>query len=140
MKKVLLWLWQLPQSIAGFILSQTFTDCTSVITFSGKSVVVYFSKKVFGAGVSLGKYIILDERYLLCSDFTLRTTVSHEYGHTKQSELLGPFYLLTVGIASAVRNVYDRVAHKKWDFEKRASWYYGGWPEKWADKLGNVKR
>jgi hypothetical protein len=84
--------------------------------------------------VSLGSYIIVSKQ-------ASSTVIFHEYGHYRQSKLLGPLYLLLVGIPSCLfNNVWDRLAHKKWSTERRVAWYYSRYPESWADKLGGVKR
>lgn len=60
----------------------------------------------------------------------------HEYGHSLQSRLLGPFYLPIVGIPSTLRVGY---AMAQWLFTRRP-WdgYYDGFPERWADRLGGI--
>ena len=135
MIKLLLWLWQLPQNVIGFLIVK--------ITKAKKRKIGnidYYTCRLFNSAVSLGKYIILDDIYLAYPDYYIKNTINHEYGHSKQSKILGWFYLLVVGAPSMVRNIYNRIAHKKWMYEKRAAWYYSGYPEKWADKLGGVKR
>ena len=125
MKKVILYLWQLPQNLLGL----------AVILFSRayyiKTVDAWYNNCRFG--VSLGRYVIIDSG---CSDITLR----HERGHQKQSLYLGPLYLLLVGLPSALRNIYDRIAHKHWTHLSRYEWYYSAYPENWADRLGGVFR
>lgn len=58
----------------------------------------------------------------------------HEYGHARQSRLLGPLYLPVVGVPSVMRVAYASmqylVTRKPWDG------YYDGFPENWADRLG----
>lgn len=124
MKKVLLWLWQLPQNLLGLL----------VILFTGahKTAECYRTTKRFGA--SLGEYVILGDVYANA------TTIKHEQGHQKQSKYLGPLYLILIGLPSASGNVWDRLFHKKWPVSKRISWYYSLPWEAWADKLGGVKR
>lgn len=134
MKKLLLWLWQLPQNLVGFIYSR-FAKKTSEWYFKGKYAFVYFVP-CFKAGVTLGQYIILDPIYKKLSSGKLLVTVQHEYGHSVQSKYLGWFYLLVVGIPSVFRNILNRINSKKFN-EK---WYYSGYPEKWADKIGGVTR
>jgi hypothetical protein len=134
MKKLLLWLWQLPQNLVGFIYSR-FAKKTSEWYFKGKYAFVYFVP-CFKAGVTLGQYIILDPIYKKLSSGKLLVTVQHEYGHSVQSKYLGWFYLLVVGIPSVFRNILNRINPKKFN-EK---WYYSGYPEKWADKIGGVTR
>lgn len=131
--KILLWLWQLPQNLIGFIYSR-FAKSKDIFYFKkGKAVVFY--APCFDAGVALGQYIILDKTYKKISRGLL-TTVKHEYGHTIQSKYLGWFYLLLVGIPSLCRNIMSRINPTKYNSE----WYYSGFPEKQADKLGGVER
>lgn len=136
MLKVLLWIWQLPQNLFGFVLSRRYTYKS--IRYVGKDWRNVYFKPFFRSGISLGNYIILDTWYMgkTCS----KETVAHEYGHCRQSLMLGWLYLILVGIPSITRNICDRIFHKKWSAERREQWYYNGYPEKWADKLGDVHR
>ena len=128
MKTVLLWLWQLPQNILGLL----------VILFTGAfkttwtSVWVASKRSYFG--VSLGNYIIFGG-----TDGSA-DSLKHEYGHQKQSVYLGPLYLLLIGLPSIIGNIYDKIAHRAWDFQSRYCWYYKLPWEAWADKLGGVIR
>lgn len=144
MKKLLLWIWQLPQNILGFILS-LFAKCNEVYTMNdGEKIKVYYSRHILNCGVSLGDYIILDYDYYYTPKNKGRyivNTLNHEHGHQKQSRMLGWLYLLIVGFTSAVcNNLWDRLFHKKWTELQRTLWYYNRFPEKWADRLGQVKR
>ncbi len=128
-KDFLFFLWELPQNLLGLIViyitkawySVAWEDC-------------YFTKKLKNA-VSLGRFIILPDIF-----YNNLTVIRHERGHQKQSRQLGFLYLLVVGLPSVIRNIWDRIAHKKWSSAKRDQWYYGGFPEKQADILGGVKR
>ena len=64
-------------------------------------------------------------------------SVQHEYGHCRQSEMLGPAYLPVVGICSGVHNIVHRLK-KRWNLPRRD--YYAFWTERWADWLGGVSR
>lgn len=129
-KNIIIWIWQLPQNIIGWIFAKT--SCFESTTFfKGKEIKVYFSNYVFGCGVSLGNYIILDYKKY-CGKCCINTKL-HEYGHHIQSLYLGPLYLFVVGIPSVIRNILYRFFNFKKD-------YYAGFPEKWADELGGVKR
>lgn len=116
MKKILLYLWQLPQNLLGLL----------VILFSkaewNEKWKVYDTKHCFG--VSLGNYIIVYK-------FAGMKTINHEKGHQKQSLYLGWLYLIIIGLPSAIGNLLHRVI--KFDYYKQP------W-EAWADKLGGVKR
>ena len=75
-------------------------------------------------GISLGQYIIINQ-------FIPKTTVMHEYGHCVQSRYLGWFYLLVIGLQSILHAALCKCKNHS---------YYNMWFEKWADKLGGVKR
>jgi hypothetical protein len=92
-----------------------------------KDITVYWIKEA-GWGVSLGNYIFLDRTYN-------SKTVEHEYGHSRQSRLLGPAYLFVIGIPSITMNILSRLLKGRF-----ADNYYKRWPESWADKLGGVTR
>lgn len=125
MKKILLFLWQLPQNILGLLVI-LFTEAK----YCNKGCWVTTKSKF---GVSLGKYIIFGQ---VVNDLSLK----HEQGHQKQSLYLGWLYLLVIGIPSFLGNIWDRVAHRNWLFSERVKWYYTQPWEKWADELGNVNR
>lgn len=125
MKNILLYLWQLPQNILGLLVI-LFTQaryCNAGCWVTTKACF----------GVSLGKYIIFGQRM---DEISLK----HEQGHQKQSLYLGWLYLLIIGLPSITGNIYDRIAHKHWEYIKRYEWYYNQPWEKWADKLGGVER
>lgn len=116
MIKLLLWIWQLPQNLVGWIL-----------TFTAKKENVYYcSWMPKKTAVSLGNYIFF------AKDFFSWRVYLHELGHQKQSMYLGPLYLIVIGIPSVIRIAYAKV------FKKSIKWYYGGFPEDWADRLGGI--
>lgn len=127
MKKVLLWVWQLPQNLAGWLISR-WSKSRLITDTSEDQYTVYFYKKFFGSGVSLGDYIILE------SSRRNIKTIHHEHGHQKQSRMLGPLYLIVIGLPSLLGNIYSRIFHKS------CEWYYRQPWEAWADKLGGVER
>ena len=130
MKRVLLYLWQLPQNLLGLILSRVLKT-----EYRFEYGIKYYAVNgFFYSGVSLGKYILIDNAYLLARKTTLENVLKHELGHQKQSLCIGWFYLLVVGIPSLCRNIYARIT------KKDNKWYFSGFPENWADKLGNVNR
>lgn len=128
----LLWIWQLPQNLIGFVLSLFYQKRRMYFT-------TFYTGKLFNSAVSLGQYIIIDDVHFQCSDEYFKKSIKHEKGHSKQSQMLGLFYLLIVGLPSFFRNIYDRLFHKDWTYLERTNWYYNGYPERWANKLGNVK-
>lgn len=82
-------------------------------------IVFIVSKKMKG-GISLGKYIILSKRS------NNKKTRLHELGHTIQSKMLGPLYLIVIGLFSLIHAM-------GWTIEKGD--YYKYWTEAWANKL-----
>ena len=62
-----------------------------------------------------------------------RSFLSHEYGHTIQSMLLGPFFFLVVGIPSVCW--LNLPYFKKMRAKKNLS-YYVAYQEKWANYIG----
>lgn len=121
MGNVLLYLWQLPQNIFG-LLFLLFLRGEEEHNLHG---ITFYYAKGFNGGISLGKYIILDSR--------CEKSVKHEFGHCIQSKILGPLYLLVVGLPSLLH---------AWLHECNAvgKTYYHFWTEAWADKLGKVQR
>lgn len=113
----LLYIWQLPQNLLGWLL---------LLVYKGQKqsycgITYYYSDKIRGA-ISLGNYII---------SYTHKTaTIKHENGHQKQSKYLGWLYLLVIGLPSLVWAMCCK------DYRR----YYSFYTEKWADKLGGVKR
>lgn len=134
MKKVLLYIWQLPQNLLGLLviaITRAVLD-TGFMDFG----YFYYRSRLHNCefGVCLGEYIIFGE------ESASQMSWQHEAGHRKQSRMLGPLYLLLVGLPSVVRNIWDRIMHRSWSDLHRAVWYYSGYPEHWADNLGGVSR
>lgn len=133
------WIWQFPQNLVGFILTRKY----EVKGFrykqekAGKDTRIDFYFKRGIGGVCLGDYIIIDYKYLGRVQAT--TIAFHEFGHQRQSKMLGWLYLPLVGLPSVLLNLWDRAFHKGWEAERRKRWYYNRYPENWADKLGGVQ-
>ena len=116
---ILLYMWQLPQNALGLVLRRIYKGTDSEY---GSSI-VRRSTRMKG-GISLGRYIIV-------SQWSKETTIMHEYGHCKQSQMLGWLYLIVVGLPSLIwAGIHERTGKS----------YYWLFTEKWADRLGNVKR
>ena len=133
LKKIILYIWQLPQNLAGLAL----------LAYNHKSIekcyfddIAYWkAKHINDCGISLGNYIFLD------SDAKItETKIKHEHGHQIQSKYFGPLYLIVIGLPSAIGNIIDRKFHKDWDKRTKSFWYYSQKWEASADKLGGVER
>lgn len=127
-KKILLFIHQLPQNLLGLLVIFFTVAHKEDREFE---YVAYLSSPF---GVSLGNFIIFGK------EPGSETSYKHEYGHHIQSIKLGWLYLFVVGLPSILGNIWDRIAHGSWTYTQREVWYYSRFPERWADKLGNVKR
>lgn len=139
-KEIFLFIWQLPQNLIGLFLRLTASSSAEFTNNNGEKVKVYYTKAMMGAGVSLGKFIYFDPIFRMQSEKDMINDVSHECGHQVQSKIFGPAYLLIIGLPSATSNIVDRIAHTKWTYQERITWYYNQPWEKSADKFGKVER
>ena len=74
-------------------------------------------------GISLGNFI-----FLSLESAKKETTILHEYGHVKQSHMLGWLYLIIIGIPSLLNAMFG--------FTKC---YYDFYTESWCNKLAGLK-
>ena len=122
--------YELPQSVLGLILKLFYKNSIrETISYNDAEVILC---KGFNGGISLGRYILLNASY---SQRAQKETIKHEYGHCLQSRKLGWLYLPVIGIPSIIwAGLYGKV------IKKTTNGYYKFYTEKWADKLGGVKR
>ncbi len=133
----LLILWQLPQYLVSLVFWLVMILSKNVLytekVFKSRVVVL----KRPGMGVSFGLVIFISIQ--MRTDFIL----AHEYGHSKQSVILGPLYLIVVGIPGIIRYmVYDRLlkrAETKEEFEVIYKKYHKGYPERWSNLLVGIE-
>ena len=118
MTRIILYIWQLPQNILGLIVK--------VVTRAEKEFAGYYYWR-FKSGLSLGNYIFINKTALV-------ETAKHEEGHQKQSLMLGPLYLLVIGLPSFVWACLKTIG-----FFKKTS-YYNFYTEQWTDKLAGIER
>lgn len=134
LKHLFLFLWQLPQNIIGGLCTLNYDMWHSYYAADGELIDVYF-KPWLRSGISLGDTIVIDSMYYdAISDNALFKCIYHEHGHQKQSRMLGPLYLILIGLPSLLGNLVFRL------FKINSRYYYKLPWEAWADKLGGVKR
>lgn len=122
---VTLYLWQLPQNLLGLVLLYIYGPHIVMVS-DDAGTRVYKSARMPG-GISLGRYVIINKYQ--CT----QQTIAHELGHARQSRFLGPLYLLVVGLPSILwAGLHGYVAPRKS--------YYWFYTERWADRLGGVRR
>ena len=120
--RLMLLVWEIPQNIVGFAVYAV--ACSFRRCLCEPAGTRFFIRANFG--ISLGMFVFWLE--------TVPANKRHEYGHAMQSMMLGPLYLFVIGIPSVLRVLYGL-----WYFQKhRKHWtrYYTGFPENWADYLG----
>ena len=116
---ILLYVWQLHQNILGVILALYYRASNG---HDYRGVRLHYSPFIPG-GISLGRHIIMNDKYRN-DEFEKM----HEWGHTRQSLMLGWLYLPIIGLPSIL-----------WASRPRRN-YYSFWTERWADSLGGVPR
>ncbi len=126
--------WELPQSalgLANLCVQHATGNVAHVEVDRGRCVV---ELKRNGA-VSLGHFVFWTRN----TNRFVRITAAnrgHEFGHARQSRLLGPLYLIVVGVPSSMRAAIALVH----GLRTGSPWegYFRGFPEDWADRLGGV--
>lgn len=123
--KILIWVWQLPQHLLALLILLLIPH-EKVNQIGLSKIYLLKCKKDFG--ISLGQYILLSHNYCY------RKIMKHEYGHSIQSLLFGPIYLIVIGLPSVTLNrlTYFKILDNKI--------YYKLWPENWANTLGGVNK
>ena len=121
--KLLSYLHQFPQHLIALLLRKLYKGYDSKY----KGCVVRRSVYLKG-GISLGRYIIVNQWFK-------EVDIKHEYGHSVQSRRLGWLYIIVIGLPSLLWAImYGRAIRLSYNG------YYKFYTEKWADKLGGVKR
>ena len=122
--QIILFIWQMPQEFVGFYMLVFYFGrqrINKMIPF--ESSMVFRIDRLKG-GLSLSRFIYVD---MLNYDL-----IRHEYGHSRQSKILGPLYLLVIGLPSLI---WASIYKDHW--KKSYYWFY---TERWADYLGGIKR
>ena len=123
-RNLILFIWQLPQHIVALIyFGYLVMMCKDLGVDSRYKQAIVIPCVIRGA-VTLGNYVFVG----LNSEY--KETVKHELGHTIQSKILGPLYLIVIGIPSitycGLRRLFLSLRKKN---------YYDFYTEKWANNL-----
>lgn len=118
-----LFVWQLPQNLVALVM-MPFLGKLELIDY--RNYCYSFKAEKMNGGISLGSFAFVSPR-----NATRDEVVAHEQdGHVKQSHILGPFYLLGIGIPSITwASIYRRLGFKN---------YYWFYTEAWANKLAGL--
>lgn len=124
-KRIILYIWQMPQNLLGW--GMTFLLGNDLLCRFTDDGMRYYLQNRFQGGVTLGEYIFVrtdEER-----------RVRHETGHVHQSRLLGPFYLIVVGIPSLIHAALNNRLGCCRRSKRGYSHFY---TERWADKIAGL--
>lgn len=120
--ELIVWiLWQIPQNIIALIMLP-FLGKKKCIRFENYAWV--FECENMAGGISLGNFIFIDSNIA-----KNEAHIRHELGHTIQSHILGPVYLLVIGLPSLLWAA----------FTPKNKCYYDFYTESWANNLAGVK-
>lgn len=128
--------WGILQSAAGFVVfirnvrSKHFIYHGSIVTEWKNSTSVSLGIFIFTTSSPYFADKIKDE---FPQDEIYNRIITHEYGHTIQSVMLGPLYLFVIGIPSTVWAFIPVLVKKR--RENKIS-YFAFFTEKWANYLG----
>lgn len=136
MNKWLSRIWEAPQKALAHIVAKiSKAKETSLVLLSDTNIHVYLWQ--YNGGLSLSNHIFLPKKYFygVAFDKWHADYIYHEFGHTLQSHKLGPLYLFVIGAPSLIW----AKCFKKYRIKHNKN-YYSFFTERWADKLGGVKR
>lgn len=117
--QILLIIWQLPQCVIGLIMLP-FLGKKRLITY--RNYCWCYEGEYMKGGISLGCFAFVSP-----NNATREEVVMHEVdGHTKDSKIFGPLYLLIIGLPS-ILNAWLQFTECYYDFftEKRANKHAG---------------
>lgn len=124
--------WEFPQNLAGVMVWIFMRSKITMLAIRHNRIFLQNPR----LGISLGIFIFWTNIGESSPSDKARNKW-HEYGHSIQSLIFGPLYLVAVGIPSLLRNgycwLYYRITKRQW------ANYYKGYPEAWADRLGRYK-
>lgn len=123
-RNLILFIWQLPQHIVAIIYFGYLVMMCKDLGVDSRYKQAIVIPCVMRGAITLGNYVFVG----LNSEY--RKTVKHELGHTIQSKILGPLYLIVIGIPSitycGLRRLFPSLRKKN---------YYDFYTEKIANYL-----
>jgi hypothetical protein len=121
--------WGLPSTLLGFIILLCVLPFGKVHIFHGYSCLYFKFNKHLGYGFSIGTVIFVGNDYS-------NSLLLHEFGHTVQNALFGPFTLFLVSIPSVIRyHIFEYYyKHNKTKYSELS--YDKIWFEKMATQFG----
>ena len=123
MIEILKYIWQIPQHLVALIYYLWLVIMQSKLLEYKYGDYIVVTKSSNGC-VALGKYLFINEN-------TALPVLKHESGHAMQSEILGPLYLIVIGLPSLLW----AMTHK-WILPGKD--YYWFYTESWANGLTEI--
>lgn len=120
-KDSLMWLWQFPQNLLAVCIEGILCQAAYRGDIVRGNTMIY---NYVLPTMSLGNYIFVNT---MSTDID----VKHSHGHSKQSRILGPLYLVVIGIPSLLHLIVYSICSKigfSWN-------YYKFYTKLWAAKL-----
>lgn len=117
--------WGLPQTLLGFLLFLVHLKNPHHY-YKGAITTEWNSS----GGISLGLFIFIPNTSF--KRVNRQKVTSHEYAHTIQSLLLGPSYLIIIGVPSFIWANFPYFVQKR---KKSTIHYSSFYTERWADHL-----
>lgn len=120
------WLWQFPQNIIALCIEDVLGQ-TAYREGKADGNTIIIVNSTLPSAMSLGDYLFVNP-------MSSQKSIQHECGHSKQSDILGPLYLIVIGIPSLLHNIVHYLCSKigiKWN-------YYSFYTESWANKLVGI--
>lgn len=123
-------IWGLPQTALGFAVFLAHARCPH-FRYHGAVVTTWEARKA----LSLGLFVFVNGSGEACeaAGSVDKPLLVHEYGHTVQSLIVGPLYLLIVGLPSLVWMNVPAFARRR---RKTGTSYYAFYTERTANWLG----
>lgn len=115
--------WGMPQTLLGFILYLYWCKRRAAHRIYHGAIVTEWAT---GGGISLGLFVFVSGK-------AHHGVTVHEYGHCVQSLILGPLYLIAVGVPSYLWANLPALRKMRRDTGRS---YYSVYPENWANTLG----
>ena len=123
-RNLILFIWQLPQHLLAILYIGYLVMMCKDLGIDSRYKQATVIPCIMRGAITLGNYVFVG----LNSEY--RKTVKHELGHTIQSKILGPLYLIVIGIPSitycGLRRIFPSLRRKN---------YYDFYTEKWANNL-----
>lgn len=121
------WTWGILQTLIGALL-YLINRKNPHFKYHGAIATVWHGHS---GSVSLGMFVFLEINHEKAETPQEQKLLRHEYGHTIQSLILGPLYLLIIGLPSLIwAGCFNKYR------AKRSVSYDRFYPEHWANRLG----